>query len=114
MQILHINGKHRYLRKIIHINVLNLTVYNFCFVVTDKLDGIRTFKRRPQIMEDYLGVTDDYELRHSEPGKKRVCIIVITVSSDYYKILLKWRTDMMWASFGRQATRRQQAVISRN
>ncbi|KAL3183620.1 hypothetical protein MRX96_033722 [Rhipicephalus microplus] len=37
-----------------------------------KLDGLSGQKLKHTSMDDYLQLPDDYEERHSEPGKKRV------------------------------------------
>lgn len=39
----------------------------------DQLDGLRVTKRgKATTMEDYLQLPDDYEMRESKPGQKRV------------------------------------------
>ena len=36
----------------------------------------RKTEDKPQTMEDWLQLTDDYDRRSVTPGKKRVCVLV--------------------------------------
>ena len=77
---------------------------------SDRLDGIQVGKQlKHQSMSEYLELSDDYNLRKSEPGKKRVrpirrhtCNILLTDANFEVQMTVQIKSDTEEALLSRQ------------